>query len=79
MGLYRFLFVFMDSNGYLWVLKGPHASLLVLMGPYRFFCVSMDSSGSLWVLISPYSSLWILMGSYDPLCMFWVVMCLHRF
>ena len=35
MGSYRTLIVFMDSNGFSWVLLVFYTFLLVLMGPYR--------------------------------------------
>ena len=48
MGRYRSLCVFMDSDGSLWVLISPSASLLVFVGPYRSLCVLMDFNGFLW-------------------------------
>ena len=64
---YRSLFVFMDFNGSLWVVIGPHASLLLVMAFNNFFCVLMDSNGSIWILIGPFLSLWILIDPYVSL------------
>ena len=51
MHLYKSLVVFMDSNGFLWVVIGPYSSLLFLIGPYSFFYVCMDFNVSLSVFI----------------------------
>ena len=45
MGLNRSLFVLMDSNVFLWGLKGLYAFLWIRMGPYGSLIVLTDSNG----------------------------------
>ena len=57
----------LDSNGFLWVVIDPYASLRVLTESYRSLCalcVLIRPYAFLWVLIDPYASLLFLMGTF---------------
>ena len=60
----------MNSNGSLSVLKGPYASLCVLMCPNKFLQVLMRYRGSLCVLMGFYRSLYVVVCLYVFLCVF---------
>ena len=61
----------MDSSVLFWVLKGPYASLLVLMGLKALDAslrILMGPYGSLKVLIPPHAFYRVLTGPYRFLC-----------